>query len=211
MESFGHWASKLRLVPSLAIAGATVAILVLFVRYTPEILGPGEAPAPSTGSSADDVVILASQSGSGLMATAGVTEGIATILRADGTSEDLVQGNTAEIAVGDSLLTLDGTIRLSYFENQWSIIQSTARVKLLELDAENGGTQMTLEVQLGYTRHSIVGPLGTNDRFEIRDAASKASAVGTEFVVDVKSKTETYYATYEGSVLVGRGEEEESQ
>ena len=204
VDSLTRWLGGLRLLPSLAVAGATIALLVVFVRYGPGMLDT--LPSVQTGAGPDGAPILQPITGT-LTADVTVIDGTATLVRANGRTEDLVPTSTTTMAPGDSLLTLTASARVDYFANQYSIMQPGTRMELLELNDSNGGTQVTTMVHLGSTRHFIEDSLDSNDRFEVWTPSSYASAVGTEFVVEVRSADESFYATLSGVVLVNMGSE----
>ena len=206
VDSLTRWLGGLRLLPSLAVAGATIALLVVFVRYGPGMLDSLGTPSVQTGVSPDGAPILQPITGT-MTADVTIIDGTATLVKANGRTEDLVPTSTTTMAPGDSLLTLTASARVDYFASQYSIMQPGTRMELLELNDGNGGTQVTTMVHLGSTRHFIEDPLDNNDRFEVWTPSSYASAVGTEFVVEVRSADESFYATLSGVVLVNMGSE----
>lgn len=206
-ESLAQWFGNLRLLPSLAVAGATIALLIVFVRYTPDLLhGLLGTTTVQTGASPDGAPVLQPITGT-LSATVTISDGAATLVLANGRTEDLSAGSTTSIAPGDSLLTLSGSARVDFFPNQYTVVEPGARMELLELGDADSGTQVTLMVHVGSTQHVIDDPLGSNDRFEVWTPSSYASAVGTEFVVEARSADVSYYATMSGVILVNMGEE----
>ncbi|MEZ4608765.1 MAG: hypothetical protein R2838_00655 [Caldilineaceae bacterium] len=56
VDSLTRWLGGLRLLPSLAVAGATIALLVVFVRYGPGMLDT--LPSVQTGAGPDGAPIL---------------------------------------------------------------------------------------------------------------------------------------------------------
>ncbi|MCB0130949.1 MAG: FecR domain-containing protein [Caldilineaceae bacterium] len=202
--SLSNWAAGLRLVPSLAIAGATAAIIFLFVQYGPELLAP-------TGTTIQTGAAGVEQTEAGNIlpinqvmysATVTVSDGNVTLRRADGRTEDLVNGAVADMQGGDELTTLNGTARIDYFANQSTFLQPGSRLELMDVSDVSGGTRVVVMLHIGSSRHLISEPLGANDLFEVRTPSSIASAVGTDFLVDARSKSESYYAVSEGVVLV---------
>lgn len=202
--SLSRMAHSVRWAPSIGLAGATVAIAIFFYYLVPQLYPPEGVPiSPQPGSGESMPVILPPAAPEEqLPALVTIENGNATLIMADGAVRDLGSGATAEMRPGDELITLTGNARIDYFSNQMTHVEPGVRLELLEIGEENSGTQVTIFVHLGATRHELNVVLGTNDRFEVRTPSSTASAVGTDFIVDVRTKTETYYAVFSGVVLV---------
>ena len=202
--SLSRMAHSLRWAPSIGLAGATVAVAIFFYYLVPQLYPPEGVPiSPQPGSGESMPAILPPVAPEEqIPALVTVENGNATLILADGEVRDLGSGATAEMRPGDELLTLTGNARIDYFSDQMTHVEPGVRLELLEIGEENSGTQVTTFVHLGATRHELNVVLGTNDRFEVRTPSSTASAVGTDFIVDVRTKTETYYAVFSGVVLV---------
>ncbi len=202
--SLSRMAHSLRWAPSIGLAGATVAIAIFFYYLVPQLYPPEGvpiSPQPGSGESMPAILPPAAPEEQ-IPALVTVENGNATLIMANGEVRDLGSGASAEMRPGDELITLTGNARIDYFSNQMTHVEPGVRLELLEIGEENSGTQVTTFVHLGATRHELNVALGTNDRFEVRTPSSTASAVGTDFIVDVRTKTETYYAVFSGVVLV---------
>ena len=217
LDGIAVWFANLRLASSITFAVATVAVLIMAIVMLPRLLGGLDAPGagPQTGAQPTTLPLVqpaprntTSTSTTPVpladAPTADLTfDGSVTIIRADGSREEVDAGDASPIALsrGDRVIA-DERASLDYFAGQSTTLEAGSDVELVDLGADNGGTQVVLIVHNGRTRHRIDGQLQAQDRFEVRTTAATASVLGTEFLVEVAQNGETYVETASGIVLV---------
>ena len=179
LHRFRGWASGLRPVQSLALAGSlAMAILLLLVGVSRLM------PRP-------------------LSAVGQVGAGEVTVLRHQNSSYRVFQdGDLLKVQKGDQIITDSGVVTLTHFPDQVAVVAPGSHVELKELDETGGGTQVALYVHDGSLHSAIDTPLGPNDRFEVYAPNAVVSAHGTEFTVETIDNEEALVTTVEGEVEV---------
>ncbi|MCA0352285.1 MAG: FecR domain-containing protein [Chloroflexi bacterium] len=119
-----------------------------------------------------------------------------------GAERRLNAGDVTILEPGDTIQTETGRALITYFDGQTTTLQANARMTLETMDSENGGQQIRLKVWFGRTLNGVKRLLGPNDQFEVETPSSAASVRGTEFTVESRNNTTTFYATDKGNVQV---------
>jgi hypothetical protein len=182
VERMRAWMRSLTARQSLLLAGGgALAVLLIFVgisRITPRPLS----------------------------VTAAVSGGDATVLswhsdqfRTEG------DGDLIKLREGDQVLTGTGTVRLSHFPDQETVIEPGAHVELTRLDEADGGRQLALTVHDGSVHSAIAARLGAADQYIIHTPGVTVTARGTDFTVETVSEEETLVTAFSGRVEVEMG------
>ncbi|XSG76350.1 LysM peptidoglycan-binding domain-containing protein [Herpetosiphon llansteffanensis] len=119
-----------------------------------------------------------------------------------GAERRLKAGDVTILEPGDTIQTESATALITYFDGQTTALQANARMTLETMDDANAGQQIRLKVWFGRTLNGVKRLLGPNDLFEVETPSSAASVRGTEFTVESRSNTTTFYATDKGNVQV---------
>jgi hypothetical protein len=121
----------------------------------------------------------------------------------------IAQGSIAAAHPGDELIAdKDTQLNVVPFKDQEVLIESGAQTQLLTSTRANGNTLFNLRVKMGRTIATINKTLGEHDLFALATPTAVARAHGTEFITEVISETQTFFAVTEGEIGVKMGDQE---
>jgi hypothetical protein len=203
LKRWTAWSGRFERASSLALVGASLAILLLFVALLPRLLSP-EQTSGSAPTAAQPEVLPPAQSASDVagVATIRISDGAATLYHHTGTTEALTANSVTDMAPGDLLQVIAGQAEIAYFPGQSSQLETGAQVRLVELSRTGGATQVITLVESGRTRHRVERPLSVDDHFEVRTPAARALVQGADFAIETRSINETYVTAFSGVVTV---------
>ncbi len=201
LKRWTAWSSRFERASSLALVGASLAVLLLFVALLPRLLSSGRTPG-SAPTAAQPEVLPPVQSAPAAIATIRISDGAATLYHRTGTTEALTANSATDMVRGDVLQVIAGQAEIVYFPGQSSQLETGAQLRLVELSQTGAATQVITLVENGRTRHRVESPLTPVDHFEVRTPAARALVQGTDFAIETRSIDETYVAAFSGVVTV---------
>ena len=203
LKRWAAWSGRFERASSLALVGASLAILLLFVALLPRLLSSGQTSG-SAPTAAQPEVLPPAQSAPDVagVATIRINDGAATLYHHTGATEALTANSVTDMARGDVLQVIAGQAEITYFPGQISQLETGAQVRLVDLSQTGAATQVAILVESGRTRNRVDGPLTSDDRFEVRTPAARALVQGTDFAIETRSIDETYVAAFSGVVTV---------
>ncbi len=197
-ERFSWW----RFATGMAMTGATVAVLLLFVLILPQMLNE-DAPGGATTTSSDVLAPIEAAPGEAQMAAVSMTDGRATVLRSESNAlEDVAPATDTNLAARDELVTLNGTAEVELFPNQRMVVDPASRVVIDRLSLVDDATTTLVTVQNGRVSFFVDGPLAERDHFEVVTADARMQTAGADFSVAPSLENQTYIAVAAGTLLV---------
>ena len=197
-ERFSWW----RFATGVAMTGATVAVLLLFVLMLPQMLNE-DTPSGTTTTSSDVLAPIEAAPGDAEMAALTLTDGRATILRGESNAlEDVAPAAETTLAARDELVTLNGTAEVELFPNQRMVVDPASRVVIDRLSLVDDAMTTLVTVQNGRVSFFVDGPLAENDHFEVVTADARIQTAGADFEVVPSIENQTYIAVTAGTLLV---------
>ena len=201
LNVLADWPARLGRGASLTLTGAAVAALLLFVLMLPRLLAP-QSIESFTGQSVEELLPPAALPAA---TTARITsvQGDVLIQRGStGLVESLGAGEEDLLGEGDIVQANSGTAEIEFFPDQRATLEPFTRIRLVELQGEGNKTHVVLLQESGATHHTILQSLAADDRYEVRTTAMRATVLGTEFSVTVRSVEETAIQTVSGVVYI---------
>jgi hypothetical protein len=201
-ERFSWW----RFATGVALTGATVAVLLLFVLMVPQLRDQEPAGGITTAPS-DVLAPIEASLGEVQSAMLSIRDGQATILRNESNAlEDVAAATETSLSPSDELVTLDGTAEVTLFANQRMIVDPASRVVIDRLSTDDEATTALVTIQNGSARFIVDGPLAVDDHFEVVTENARVQTSDADFAV-VRSTGETAIEVLAGTLLVeGNGQ-----
>jgi uncharacterized protein YjlB len=179
LEALRTWLAQLRPGQSLAMAGA-MSLAVLLVIFGISRLAPRSLTAQATVVNGQIIVL----------------EKRTSIFRT------YAAGDAVALRQGDVVLADDGSLQVTFFAGQDATFAQGSQVELALLESDGANIHTELFVDHGAVTSKLERKLVPGDRYLVHAPSLETSVVGTEFLVDVVSDTETRVATFVGNVAV---------
>lgn len=206
LERLAEWPAQFARSISWTLAGATVAVLLLFTILLPRLLTPQETT--SRFDSADEIVLEAPASPAVNAAIVSAQTAVLLIQRgATGAVETIQAGEEARLDQGDIVQTNDGSAEIRFSAARHATLSPYSRVRLMIPEVQNSAAAIVLLQESGMTRHQITRTESPAAIYEVRTAAMRALTEEADFTVTVPTVEESVIETAGGMVTVETSEE----